>query len=424
LVAVVASWLKPGELRGYEEKFMKVNTLTTRRKILYIVGISVGCLLIVEWLARITSGPRWLNPHYVEISSEFADLEALIADTQNTHPAPKYYDEFLYAAAPVSTGHINFTDYYSARWTPDSVPLSEAENIIWTFGGSTMENTETTDSLTIANTWARMFNASLGPSHVKNFGAGGFFSSYELIKFQKLLREVPQSELPNIAIFYDGFNDALFGFQYGPGRPQTDLSLKLQALVEHDDITTGAYAISRTLSTYSRFWERTAARLVEHLLFPLAEPDTGAANLDQAVRIYTSNVRMIQATCQVFEIHCYFILQALVVTKKPLSQVEQDVLNNLEAHPRFAPEGTRFIREFYKRMIEEFADDEHFIDASHILDGRSEPDFYDLGHVGALRPPVIGEKTGRLLLDRLVSTPGFSALEQPDLANASGPGQE
>jgi hypothetical protein len=101
-----------------------------------------------------------------------------------------------------------------------------------------MENTETTDRLTIANTWARIFNDSLGPTHVKNFGTGGYFSSYELIKFQKLLREVPKSELPTMAIFYDGYNDAMNGFQYGPGRLQSDLSLKLQALVEQDYFAT------------------------------------------------------------------------------------------------------------------------------------------------------------------------------------------
>jgi hypothetical protein len=391
---------------------------------MYLVVAGLVCLLAVEGLVRITSGPRWLNAHYVEISGDFAELEALIADTQNTHPAPKYYDEFVYAAAPVSTDHINFTDYYSARWTPDSVPLAEAENIIWTFGGSTMENTETTDSLTIANIWARIFNDSLGPSHVKNFGAGGFFTSYELIKFQRLLREVPESELPDIVIFYDGFNDALNGFQYGPGRPQTDLSLKFQALVEHHDVTMAIYAISRTVTRYSRLWERTGARLVDYLLFPFPEPSTEAANLDGAVRVYISNVKMIQATCQVFEIYCFFILQPLIVTKKPLSQVELEVLNGLEAHPRFGPEGTRFIRDFYRRVIEEFADNDSFIDASHILDGRAEADFYDLGHVGALRPPVIAEKTGRLLLDRLLSSSGFSTLERPILPNAGGLDQD
>jgi hypothetical protein len=69
--------------------------------------------------------------------------------------------------------------------------------------------------------------------------------------------------------------------------------------------------------------------------------------------------------------------------------------------PGLVPEGTRFMREFYARVIHDLAGDEHFVDASHILDGRTQPDFYDPGHVGAQSPPVIGEKIAHLILARL-----------------------
>jgi hypothetical protein len=376
-----------------------MNNISTGKKILFVLLTGLVFILLAELLARVTAGPRWLNQHYVQISSDFAELDALIEDTQNT-AGIQYYDEFLYAMAPYSSTHVNFTEYYSARLTPDSVPLDQAEQIVWTFGGSTMENTETTDSLTIANTWARLFNEELGPTHVKNFGTGGLFSSYELIKFQKLLREAPEAELPTMAIFYDGYNDALFGFQYGPGSLQKDLSLKLQALVEYDNLAIGAYAVSRGLTRYSKLWERTGARFVEYWLFTLPEPSATPANLDAAVRIYAINVRMIQATCQLFEVRCYFVLQPLLFTKQPLSQIEQEVLDGLEAHLRFGTEGSQFMRDFYTLAAAELTDHDYFIDASHVLNGRAQSDFYDPGHVAAQTPPVIGEAVGRLILER------------------------
>lgn len=110
---------------------------------------------------------------------------------------------------------------------------------------------------------------------------------------------------------------------------------------------------------------------------------------------------MIQATCKVFKIRCFFVLQPLIVTKKPLTQLEQEVLNELEGHPRFGSEGTQFVLEFYERVIQEFADNEHFIDASHILDGRTQSDFYDLGHTGAQTPPIMAEKIAYMILARL-----------------------
>jgi hypothetical protein len=373
-----------------------------RKNLLIAMLIVMVSVLALEGLIRITSkGPRWLNPYYVNMSSAYPELEALIADAHSPNFKTKYYDEFIYSAAPLITDHVNFTNYYSARWTPDSVPLNEAEYIVWTFGGSTMENTETSDELTIANTWAKVFKNRKGPSHVKNFGTGGFFSSYELIKFQRLLREVPEEELPDIAIFYDGYNDAYFGFQYGPGNMQTDLSKKLQSLVENDNLYMWTYASSRILLKYSKLWERTGARLVDHFLYPLAEPNTDESVLEKTVHVYLSNVNMIQATCDVFHVQCFFVLQPLIVTKHPLSQLEQEVLDNLENHPRFGPEGTHFIRDFYDKVIDELMDNPNFIDSSDILDGRSQPDFYDLGHTSALTSPIIGEKIANLILSRL-----------------------
>ncbi len=169
---------------------MNASNLTKGKKALGFLILGLLFFLALEGIARFqTRGPRWLNSNYVEMSRGFPELEALIEDSQKVPQSPKYYDEFLYAASPVSTRYITFTDYYSARLTPASVPLSQAEHIIWTFGGSTMENTETTDKLSIANTWAKIFNDALGPTHVKNFGSGGFNSTFELVKFQKLLRE-------------------------------------------------------------------------------------------------------------------------------------------------------------------------------------------------------------------------------------------
>jgi len=92
---------------------MQANTYTKERKILYLAVIGLACMVALEGMVRIaTRGPRWLNPSSVEISCDFAELDGLIADIQNTQTELKYYDEFLYAAAPVSTEHINFTDYY------------------------------------------------------------------------------------------------------------------------------------------------------------------------------------------------------------------------------------------------------------------------------------------------------------------------
>jgi hypothetical protein len=394
----------PTEPRFFRGVPMGPKQPTIATRFLLAGAVAVLVLLALEVLVRLTTrGPRWLNPRYVALSQGFAELDALIEDAYSPGSRTIYRDEYLYSAPQKATRHVNFTGYHAARRTPDSVRLDSAEHIVWTFGGSTMQNTETTDSLTIANTWARVLNRALGPTHVKNFGTGGFFSSYELIKFQKLLREVPPSEHPTISIFYDGYNDAEYGFQYGPGSLQKDLSLKLQALVDGNHGITWMYATSQIVSRYSRLWQRTGARVVDATLFPFPEPCPSEENLTAAVHIYASNVRMIRAICELFQIECFFILQPLVVTKAPLAPLEQEALDWLEGHPRFGTEGTRFIRRFYAEAARLLSDEPGFIDASRVLDGRSEADFYDVGHVGALTPPVIGERTASLVLAQLAT---------------------
>jgi hypothetical protein len=376
---------------------MAPTALRPKHKILYGLMVVLLCVLVVEGTTRfLKRGPRWVNPYYVEMSKDFERLDELISERQNTYHL-KYYDEFLYATAPISLTHISYTDYYSSRWTPDSVPLSEAENIVWTFGGSTMENQETTDDLTIANTWAKVFNRTLGPTHVKNFGTGSFFSSYELIKFQKLLREVPESELPTMVIFYDGYNDANHSFLFGAGNMQEDLSLKLQALVERKYLVLWSYASSNMVSKLSRFWEHTGARLVEVTLFPPLAPQGQHNNLEAAVRVYVSNVKMIEATCEAFDIDCFFILQPLIATKSPLTPLEQEALDN----SIIGPEGVLFAQGFYDQVRRKLVDNCRFIDASYILNDRIRSDFYDLGHTGAETSPIIGERTASMILARV-----------------------
>jgi hypothetical protein len=96
--------------------------------ILYTVIVGLACLLVLEIVVRMTTSARpWLNARYVALSRQYAELDALIADAGwGPGEPPKYYDEFLYAAAPVVTRHVTFTEYYSARGTPDSMPLSRS----------------------------------------------------------------------------------------------------------------------------------------------------------------------------------------------------------------------------------------------------------------------------------------------------------
>jgi len=356
------------------------------------VLIGAGACAALEIAARYSSSASPTALRYRKISQGFRDLAELERDLRIGKTA--YADYQLYTNAPRSTPTFTITPYYSSRRTPASFPREDADTIVWTFGGSTMQNAETSDDLSIANAIATTLAAAGLRPRVENFGIGSFQSSLEFIQFSRLLARVSERERPQIAAFYDGFNDPTHGYLYGAGAIQSDLSQKVGLLVEHNYGRLTLYALSAWLAEHSVAWTSLVHNRLQARLFNWHVADASEANLAQTIAIYLNNVRMIQGVCRAYRISCFFVLQPLVVTKHPLAGEEGEALRELP------PPQVRFVRAFYQRVAAALGQEPDFIDASHILDGRAQSDFYDLGHTGALTSPIIGRALGEALLTR------------------------
>jgi hypothetical protein len=240
------------------------------RVLLYVCMACLVMLTTLEVGARILVPSNVDNPRYLAISQGFEKLPQLLRDKRSgggERHGTKYYEYEIYSNRPHVTETMTFTDYHSARLTPASVPRQEAGTIIWTFGGSTMQNAETSDELSIANAIAKVFISNGMKARVENFGVGAFQSSLELVKFSTLLARVPPAERPKVAIFYDGFNDAYYGYSSGAGTMQPDLSRKMAALVEGQSAKLAVYAASNWLSDYSKFWQSYVHNRIQSKLF-------------------------------------------------------------------------------------------------------------------------------------------------------------
>ena len=166
--------------------------------ILYLVFIAVLPELGARIVAKLTFSPP-AKSHYLEIAHAYPQLQQLISDWNVLNFS--YHDYYVYSPAPASSQTVNFTDYYGARLTPDSVSHDNVKHTIWAFGGSTMQNLEADDRLTLANQIAAELNKNSLGVLVYNFGSGGFQSSLESIKFQDLIRRVPTTQRPTTTIF-------------------------------------------------------------------------------------------------------------------------------------------------------------------------------------------------------------------------------
>ena len=255
-----------------------------------------------------------------------------------------------------------------------------------------MQNLETEDAFSIANNIGTELKRNGIRSRVLNFGTGGFQSAMESIKFQTLIRKVPKSELPTSAVFYDGFNDSMCGYFYGPGTMQVDLSLKMRDLVEGHYGRLLLYSFSQLLSRWSVFWSDYIGSRINQSLYLAGSLRDDGKNLKETVSAYVANVRMTGAICQEFQIRCFFMLQPLVVTKANLSPVEQKAMNELSS------DYINFIREFYRLSSLELRHERTFTDLSDILNGRAESDFYDVGHTSPFTGKIIGQEIGKRIM--------------------------
>jgi hypothetical protein len=353
----------------------------------------IGILLLPEIAARVVAKLTYAPPaksRYIEIGDRYPLLRQLISDWNALRFI--YHDYYVYSPAPASSMTVNFTDYFGARLTPDSVSPDAAKHVVWAFGGSTMQNLEADDRLTLANQIAVELNRADAGVLVYNFGAGGFQSSLETIKFQDLIRKVPVSRRPATVVFYDGFNEAMYGYYFGAGSMQADLSMKMRDLVERRYSRLIMYAASELLSRYSVFWREYIDHRIANTLYGNQDfPDK--KSMEKTVSTYVRNVRMTAGICKSFGIRCLFLLQPLVATRSNPTEFEQGVLKSLE------PEYIGFTREFYKNASKQLEKAEGFVDLSQVFDQDADSHFFDLGHTAPYSGIIVGKEIARLIAE-------------------------
>lgn len=361
----------------------------------YVIIIIVAAFVFLEIKARYKAKHgRSGNEIKILKKQNFPDIQKFLADKRLAEEAGiVYYDYFLFAIAPTpgKSSLVRYTNYYSSRNVPDSEPLGTGAPIVWIFGGSNMQNIETTDELTIANQVAVSLKRSGKPATVVNFGVLGFQSSLESIKFQELLRLVPAHERPSVVLFYDGFNDAGLATRLRAGSYQNDLVMKMEALIEGHHGKMFLYSLANLLGRFSAYWRNRMGYKFTDKLFGGKYIKYNRDNMAKGVEIYETNSRIIRGVCREFGIKPVFILQPMIYTKNPLTEFERKVC--------LAPDNVKlvFMKEFYQLASKTMKPYDDFHDLSGLLDGRTEDDFYDMGHIGPYTGIFIGKHIARIL---------------------------
>ena len=225
---------------------------------------------------------------------------------------------------------VNIVD--GRRETLETDVAGEPTNV-WLFGGSTLYGSGQSDDATIPSVLVRLAAADGLAIEATNFGHPAYAQWQQV---QLLEAELTSgAELPDVVVFYDGFNDLTLQTQFGVHDEPTHLFF---------DAPATAVAPSPSVASTVRTWwgEHSAAaiaidrirdgfgdeptiRIADVAAAPIDTIDPLAAG-DGAVAIHRRGVDHVLALSEAYGFEVRFFWQPFLYTKDPLTPAETDLV--------------------------------------------------------------------------------------------------
>jgi len=252
-----------------------------------------------------------------------------------------------------------------------SVPLR-----IFMFGGSTLWGTGVPDEYTISSLLSGLLHEKGFSVDVTNFGALGYVSTQGLIT---LIRQLQCGNVPDVVVFYDGFNDVWAGYQLGQaGLPLNEVNRRKEFNLlnaKQTDFPAAVFfhhalpAVNRLQKT-GLFRPRRVPKFKERS-WPIDLPK-------KVVQTYANNVRVVEALGKEYGFKALFYWHPTIYDKKWLTDYERkqkEIVVPLESffvttYGRINEAGELSENAMFHNISGIFAEikDPLFIDAVHLAD--------------------------------------------------------
>lgn len=217
-----------------------------------------------------------------------------------------------WTVAPIAGKYINISEN-GLRQTPDYAQSSPESPIIAIFGGSTVWGEGARDNYTIPAQLAKQLFEQNVLAHVVNYGQTGYVSAQDLILFQM---QLINGNIPDVAIFYGGFNDVLSAYTQGIS------GITLQESARASDSENGR-----------------ALRGGQALLSPIVAPLSPEAlalttvfdSTPEAVTTrYLNTLSLVKTLAEKYNVKVLFVWQPHILDKTPLVGIEQIAYERME----------------------------------------------------------------------------------------------
>lgn len=336
----------------------------------------IGILLVFNnWLVSLTGitdllrgGLDYRELHFYDDGQTMPSASEFWAEQAQTRVR---WSPYTYWVLDEFHGKFINIEANGLRQTPNFA--DENSQTIYFFGGSTMWGEGARDAYTIAGHVAQLLNENSNPQNVVNYGQTGYVSTQDLIWFQL---QLVQNNVPDIAIFYQGFNDVLAAW--------------------------GNDAVGVTLQENMRLNDAEAGRLLRAGQPVLSLPNFDLAQFDmsQAAVIsvtpetianrWFANIAMVEALANSYGVEVLFVWQPAIIFKDDLSESEQAIYERTENERAGLFSLYIEVDTIVQTRINE-GNFENIVILSELFVDSDEPIFHDLVHITEIGNAYVAE---------------------------------
>jgi hypothetical protein len=277
--------------------------------------------------------------------------------------------------------HSNFINVNAngLRFTPNFA--TDASQIIHIYGGSTIWGEGARDAYTIPGHLARLLSGNGTPQTVFNYGQTGYVSTQDVIWFQL---QLTQGNVPDIAIFYEGFNDVLSAWSQGL------TGITLQENMRLNDAEAG-----RILRA-----SQPVLRLPNEAL---QQYDVSLANVENATAEsiaarWFANVELVNALGEAYGVEVLFVWQPAIMFKSPQTSTEQAIITRWENERAGLFELYMDVDAIIRQRVQEY---DNIVLLSDLFIEVDETIFHDLVHITEIGNGMVAEAILPQVISRL-----------------------
>ena len=286
-----------------------------------------------------------------------------------------------WTVAPFDGSYIN-VDPSGRRHTPSYADDPESPSIYF-FGGSTMWGLGARDAYAIPAQVGQQLAERNYPAQVQNYAQTGYVSWQDLLLFQA---QLALDNAPNLAVFYQGFNDVYAAYLQGGA------GLTLRENLRVNDVELGRLV-------------RSGQPVLRPFDADISEYDwslvtSGAATPGAIAERWLANRRLIRAAAREHDVDVLFVWQPALFAKAARTEGEQRILDDVE---RKQPGFIDLYRDVVSIVRERLADDDSIdtVFLTAVFAEVSEGIFFDRVHITEIGNRLAAESLIDPILDAL-----------------------